>query len=346
MTMDTAMSVPSRAAAVTAPAIEAHDLVKTYPKEVRALDRLSFAVPAGTCFALLGPNGAGKSTTVKILTTLAQADSGTAVVAGLDVRAKAAQVRYSIGVVAQRSGADPVATGRENILLSGRIQGLRGRDLARRADELLGRFGLADAAGRQVRTYSGGMQRRLDVAMGLVHQPAVLFLDEPTAGLDPESRSAMWEEISRQSTAEGLTILLTTHYLEEADRLASQLAIIDRGQIVAAGTPDELKGELHGDAVHLELASHTAREHVLAALAPVTAVREVRVEGNRVSARADEGATAIPGVLAALEGAGIPVRAATVARPSLDDVYLRYAGRRFADADQPHATPALSGGTR
>ena len=346
MTMDTAMSVPGRTATVTAPAIEAHDLVKTYPKGVRALDRLSFAVPAGTCFALLGPNGAGKSTTVKILTTLAQADSGTAVVAGLDVRAKAAQVRYSIGVVAQRSGADPVATGRENILLSGRIQGLRGRDLARRADELLGRFGLADAAGRQVRTYSGGMQRRLDVAMGLVHQPAVLFLDEPTAGLDPESRSAMWEEISRQSTAEGLTILLTTHYLEEADRLASRLAIIDRGQIVAAGTPDELKGELHGDAVHLELASHTAREHVLAALAPVTAVREVRVEGNRVSARADEGATAIPGVLAALEGAGVPVRAATVARPSLDDVYLRYAGRRFADADQPHATPALSGGTR
>ena len=345
MTMDTAMSVPGRTAAVTAPAIEAHDLVKTYPKEIRALDRLSFAVPAGTCFALLGPNGAGKSTTVKILTTLAQADSGTAVVAGLDVRAKAAQVRYSIGVVAQRSGADPVATGRENILLSGRIQGLRGRDLARRADELLGRFGLADAAGRQVRTYSGGMQRRLDVAMGLVHQPAVLFLDEPTAGLDPESRSAMWEEISRQSTAEGLTILLTTHYLEEADRLASRLAIIDQGQIVAAGTPDELMGELHGDAVHLELASHTAREHVLAALAPVTAVREVRVEGNRVSARADEGATAIPGVLAALEGAGVPVRAATVARPSLDDVYLRYAGRRFAEADQPHAT-ALSGGSR
>ena len=346
MTMDTAMSVPGRTAAVTAPAIEAHDLVKTYPKGVRALDRLSFAVPAGTCFALLGPNGAGKSTTVKILTTLAQADSGTAVVAGLDVRAKAAQVRYSIGVVAQRSGADPVATGRENILLSGRIQGLRGRDLARRADELLGRFGLADAAGRQVRTYSGGMQRRLDVAMGLVHQPAVLFLDEPTAGLDPESRSAMWEEISRQSAAEGLTILLTTHYLEEADRLASQLAIVDRGRIVAAGTPDELKGELHGDAVHLELASHTAREHVLAALAPVTAVREVRIEGNRVSARADEGAAAIPGVLAALEGAGVTVRAATVARPSLDDVYLRYAGRRFADADQSHAVPALSGGSR
>jgi ABC-2 type transport system ATP-binding protein len=346
MTMDTAMSVPPRTGPVTAPAIEAHDLVKTYPKGVRALDGLSFAVPAGTVFALLGPNGAGKSTTVKILTTLAQADSGTAVVAGLDVRAKPAQVRHRIGVVAQRSGADPVATGRENILLSGRIQGLRGRDLTRRADDLLGRLGLADAAGRQVRTYSGGMQRRLDVAMGLIHQPTVLFLDEPTAGLDPESRSAMWEEIGRQSAAEGLTILLTTHYLEEADRLASQLAIVDKGRVVAAGTPDELKGELHGDAVQLELASHTAREYVLAALAPVTAVREIRVEGNSVSARADEGATAIPSVLAALENAGVPVRAATVARPSLDDVYLRYAGRRFADADQSLPAPALSGGSR
>jgi ABC-2 type transport system ATP-binding protein len=346
MTMDTAMSVPGRTAAVTAPAIEAHDLIKTYPKGVQALDGLSFAVTAGTIFGLLGPNGAGKSTTVKILTTLAQADSGSAVVAGLDVRTQGSQVRHKIGVVGQRSGADPVATGRENVLLSGRIQGLRGRDLTRRADELLGRFGLADAAGRRVRTYSGGMQRRLDVAMGLVHRPAVLFLDEPTAGLDPESRSDMWEEIGRLSTAEGLTILLTTHYLEEADRLASQLAIVDRGRIVAEGTPDELKGELHGDAVHLEMTGHPAPELVLAALAPVTAIREIRVEGNRVNARADEGATAIPGVLAALETAGVPVRAATVARPSLDDVYLRYAGRRFAEADQSHAIPALSGGPR
>jgi ABC-2 type transport system ATP-binding protein len=346
MTMDTAVPAPGRTGAATAPAIEAHDLVKTYPKGVRALAGLSFAVPAGTVFALLGPNGAGKSTTVKILTTLAQADSGTAIVAGLNVRARPAQVRRRIGVVAQRSGADPVATGRENVLLSGRIQGLRGRELARRAGELLGRFGLADAAGRQVRTYSGGMQRRLDVAMGLVHRPAVLFLDEPTAGLDPESRSAMWAEIERLSAAEGITILLTTHYLEEADRLASRLAIADRGRVVAEGTPDELKGELHGDAVHLELAGHTAPGLVLAALAPVPAVREIRVEGTSVSARADEGATAIPSVIAALKTAGVPVRAATVARPSLDDVYLRHAGRRFADADQPVTAPALSGGSR
>src|SRR5262252_1730725 len=331
MSTDTAMSAPASAVAGTALAIEAHDLVKTYPKGVQALDGLSFAVPAGTVFALLGPNGAGKSTTVKILTTLAQADSGTARVAGLDVRAKPARVRHLIGVVAQLSGADPAATGRENVMLSGRIQGLRGRDLARRTDELLGRFGLADAAGRRVRAYSGGMRRRLDAAMGLVNRPEVLFLDEPTAGLDPESRSAMWEEIGRLAAAEGLTILLTTHYLEEADRLASQLAIVDRGRIVAEGTPDELKGELHGDAVHLELAGHPAPEHVLAALAPLAVIREIRVEGNSLSARADEGATAIPSVLAALETADVPVRAATVARPSLDDVYLRYAGRRFAE---------------
>ena len=337
---------PSPAAAADGEAhlaIEARDLVKTYPKGVRALGGLSFAVPAGTVFALLGPNGAGKSTTVKILTTLAHADSGTASVAGLDVRTEAARVRHAIGVVAQRSGADPMATGRENIVLSGRIQGLRGRELARRADELLGRFALADAAGRRVRTYSGGMRRRLDVAMGLVNRPTVLFLDEPTAGLDPESRSAMWREIARLSTAEGLTILLTTHYLEEADHLARQVAIIDRGRVMAAGTPGELKDQLRGDAVHIELAGHVAAGPVLSTLARVAAVREIRVEGTSVSARADEGATALPAALAALEDAGIAVRAATVARPSLDDVYLRHTGRRFADADQPLVT---SGGTR
>jgi ABC-2 type transport system ATP-binding protein len=346
MTMQADTSARARAGTSADYQIEAHDLVKTYPKGVRALDGLSFAVPAGTVFGLLGPNGAGKSTTVKILTTLAQADSGTATVAGLDVRARAAQVRHAIGVVAQRSGADPMATGRENLLLAGRIQGLRGRALTARADELLGRFDLAGAAGRLVRTYSGGMQRRLDVALGLINRPQVLFLDEPTAGLDPESRTAMWEEIGRLAADDGLTILLTTHYLEEADRLAGHVAIVDRGQIVADGTPDELKGKLHGDAVHVELAGHAEPGRLLAVLGQVPAVREVRVDGGHVSARADEGAAALPTVLAALDDAGLPVRAASVARPSLDDVYLRHAGRRFADADQQPATTASNGGTR
>jgi ABC-2 type transport system ATP-binding protein len=343
MTIQADTSTRARAGTGDGYQIEAHDLVKTYPKGVRALGGLSFAVSAGTVFGLLGPNGAGKSTTVKILTTLAQADSGTATVAGLDVRARAAQVRRAIGVVAQRSGADPMATGRENLLLTGRIQGLRGTALAARADELLGRFDLAGAAGRLVRTYSGGMQRRLDVALGLINRPQVLFLDEPTAGLDPESRTAMWDEIGRLAADDGLTILLTTHYLEEADRLASRLVIVDRGRIVAAGTPDELKGQLHGDAVHIDLADHTERGRLLAVLEGVPAVREIRMDGNHVSARADEGAAALPAVLAALDDAGVPVRAATVARPSLEDVYLRHAGRRFADAD---ATTSTNGGTR
>ncbi len=343
MTIQADTSTRARAGTGDGYQIEAHDLVKTYPKGVRALDGLSFAVPAGTVFGLLGPNGAGKSTTVKILTTLAQADSGTATVAGLDVRARAAQVRHAIGVVAQRSGADPMATGRENLLLTGRIQGLRGPALVARADELLGRFDLAGAAGRLVRTYSGGMQRRLDVALGLINRPQVLFLDEPTAGLDPESRTAMWDEIGRLAADDGLTILLTTHYLEEADRLASRLVIVDRGRIVAEGTPDELKGQLHGDAVQVELADQAEQGRLLAVLGRVPAVREIQVDGRHVSARADEGAAALPAVLAALDDAGLPVRAASVARPSLDDVYLRHAGRSFADAD---ATTSTNGGKR
>jgi ABC-2 type transport system ATP-binding protein len=262
-------------------------------------------------------------------------------------------VRRAIGVVAQRSGADPTATGRENLLLSGRIQGLRGRELGRRADELLARFDLAEAAGRMVRTYSGGMQRRLDVAMGLIHRPEVLFLDEPTAGLDPESRSAMWEEIARLSAGEGLTILLTTHYLEEADRLASQLAIVEHGRVVASGRPDELKARLHGDTVHVELAVPGDPAQLDAALDRVPEVREVSVTGTQLSARADDGATTVPALLIALERAGIGVRGITAARPTLDDVYLRYAGRRFAEAEAGQPAPAASqpaqnssGGTR
>ncbi|WP_084718282.1 ABC transporter ATP-binding protein [Streptacidiphilus carbonis] len=346
-TVRTAATVPHPAAARPAPAaagrplaIEAVDLVKTYQVKgrsgpVRALDGLSIGVEPGIVFGLLGPNGAGKSTTVKILTTLAAADSGRATVAGRSIAADPALVRRAIGVVAQRSGADPVATGRENLLLQGRLYGMRGAELARRADELLDRFDLADAGRRQVKTYSGGMQRRLDVALGLVHRPEVLFLDEPTTGLDPEARTAMWDEIGRLAGDDGLTILLTTHYLEEADRLAARLAIVDRGRIVAEGTPDDLKGELHGDAVHAVLAGTPAADAlgVYEALGRVPGIREITVDGRRVSARADDGAAAVPAVLAALDQAGSPVAAVTVARPSLDDVYLRYAGRSFADAE-------------
>jgi ABC-2 type transport system ATP-binding protein len=314
--------------------IEASELRKKYGDEVQALDGLSFEVAAGTVFGLLGPNGAGKSTAVKVLTTLAAPDGGEARVAGRDVLREPAQVRRSIGVVAQKSGLDPDLTGRENVALQGRLQGLRGAELDRRTDELLERFGLADAADRVGRSYSGGMKRRLDIAMGLVHRPTVLFLDEPTTGLDPEVRAAMWEEIGRLTREEGLTILLTTHYLEEADRLAAKLAIVDRGRVVAEGAPGELKAALRGDAVQVELEGVEASGNVTRALDGVAGLREVSAEGNTLRARADDGARAVPAVLAALDSRDVPVASVTVARPSLDDVYLRFAGRSFDEAHE------------
>jgi len=313
--------------------IEASALKKDYG-EVRALDGITFAVEPGTIFGLLGPNGAGKSTTVKVLTTLARPDSGEARVAEHDVLREPAEVRRSIGVVAQRSGVDRDLTGRENVKLQGHLQGMRGRELDRRVDELLEQFGLAEAGHRVARTYSGGMQRRLDVAIGLVHRPQVLFLDEPTTGLDPEVRAAMWQEIGRLKADEGLTILLTTHYMEEADNLASHVAIVDRGTIVAEGSPAELKASLHGDAVHVELEGANVNGNVEAALRGVPGLGEVLVEGRALHARVEDGARAVPAVLAALDAHSVPVATVTVGRPSLDDVYLRYAGRSFAEADK------------
>jgi ABC-2 type transport system ATP-binding protein len=233
----------------TIPAIEARGLVKTYPApgknpRIRALDGLDLTVAPGTIYALVGPNGAGKTTTVKILTTLAIADEGTATVEGIDVRDDPARTRRAIGVVGQRSGADPAATGRENLVLQGHLYGQSNQAARDRADELLDRFALTEAAGRFARTYSGGMQRRLDVALGLVHRPKVLFLDEPTTGLDPEARTAMWDEITRLAESDRVTVLLTTHYLDEADRLAGRLAVVDRGRVVAEGEPGRLKQDL------------------------------------------------------------------------------------------------------
>jgi len=328
---------------MTGRAIEARQLVKTYAVRgekhgIRALDGLDISVPRGMIYGLLGPNGAGKSTTVKILTSLARPDSGEARVEGVDVLARPGQVRHMIGVVAQRSGADPTATGRENLILQGRLYGLRGATVRARADELLAHFGLTEAAGRLVRTYSGGMQRRLDVALGLIHRPAVLFLDEPTTGLDPESRTAMWQEIARLAGGEGMTVLLTTHYLEEADRLASRLAIVDRGRVVTSGTPDELKGELRGDAVQVELPAlrdDADAARVRRVLEALPAVRDVVIAGRDVSARSDDGAAAVPVVLAELQRAGVNAASVAVARPSLDDVYLRHTGRRYCESESP-----------
>jgi ABC-2 type transport system ATP-binding protein len=320
-----------------AEAIVARNLEKTYDGKVRALDGLSLSVEAGTIFALLGPNGAGKSTTIKILTTLSLPDAGEASVAGFDVLAEPERVRRAIGVVGQRPGFAEEATGRENLVLQGELHGITGRELKRRVDELLERFGLAEAGNRAAKTYSGGMQRRLDVALGLLHTPQVLFLDEPTTGLDPEARAALWSEIERLARDESITILLTTHYLEEADRLASELAIVDRGRVVAQGSPDRLKRELEGDAVHVELAEAGPNGRVRAVLEPLSGIAEVAVDGRSVHARSAHGATAVPAVLAALESAGVSVASVTMARPSLDDVYLRHAGRTFREADTKEA---------
>ncbi len=334
--MSSTSTIRAGTALGTDTAIRADGLVKTYPVRgrnggpVRALDGLSITVARGTIFGLLGPNGAGKSTAIKILTTLARPDAGSAQLEGIDVLKHPDQVRRMIGVVAQKSGSDPMATGRENLILQGRLFGLGGAGVKARADELLARFDLTDAANRLVKTYSGGMQRRLDVALGLVHRPEILFLDEPTTGLDPEARTAMWQEINRLATGDGMTVLLTTHYMEEADRLADRIAIADAGTVVAEGSPDELKGDLRGDAVHLDLPPGADVAQATAVLTQVRGVRDLRVTGRALSARSDDGAAAVPGILTALERAGVPVAAVTVARPSLDDVYLRHTGRRYA----------------
>src|SRR3954466_4814215 len=232
-------------------AIEVEGLRKTYAGGVEAVCGVSFSVRAGEVFALLGPNGAGKSTTVRILTTLSAPTAGQARVVGFDVLSQPREVRRRIGYVAQVSGVDSTATGRENLTLQGQLFRLSGAALRRRVEELLDLFQLTAAADRPAQTYSGGMRRRLDVAMGLIHRPEVLFLDEPTTGLDPESRAVMWKEV-RRLAAGGLTLLLTTHYLEEADQLAQRIAIVDGGRIVAAGTPAELKAGIPGAAVTLD----------------------------------------------------------------------------------------------
>jgi len=316
-------------------AIVVERLEKRY-KAVQALAGVSFSVRAGEVFALLGPNGAGKSTTVRILATLTRPDAGRAEVAGHDVRREAGAVRRVIGYVPQDSGVDQFGTGRENLQLQGRVQGLAGSALRERVDYLLELVGIEEAADRIVKGYSGGMRRRLDIALGLVHRPQVLFLDEPTTGLDPEARVQMWEEVGRLRREEKLTILLTTHYLEEADELADRLAIVSRGQVVAGGTPTELKAQLGGDAVHLELADGRV-DDARRIVAGLGGAEESVVDGQTLVSRVRNGGRALPAILSALEQEGIAVESVSLSRPSLDDVYLHYTGRDFAAEDRGEA---------
>jgi ABC-2 type transport system ATP-binding protein len=313
-------------------AIVVDELRKRYG-DVQALDGVSFAVQEGEVFGLLGPNGAGKSTTVRSLVTLTTPDSGSASVVGHDVLNDRNAVRRVIGYVPQDSGVDELGTGRENLMLQGRVQGMRGKDLRARTEALLELVGITEAADRIVKTYSGGMRRRLDIALGLVHRPRVLFLDEPTTGLDPEARVVMWAEVSRLAQAESLTILLTTHYLEEADQLADRLAIVSQGKVVVEGTPGALKAGLRGDAVHVEVENATVAE-AQRVLAAVGAAPEQVLEGRTIVSRVENGGRALPGIISALETAGIPVASVSLSRPSLDDVYLHFTGREFASEDR------------
>jgi len=321
------------------------DEVQKHYGRVRALEGVTFAVRAGEVFGLLGPNGAGKSTTVKVLATLTQPNAGRAEVAGHDVVRDPNAVRRAIGYVPQSSGVDRDATGRENLMLQGRVQGMGGRVLEARVDELLELLGLADAADRVVRGYSGGMKRRLDVGLGLVHRPQVLFLDEPTTGLDPEARASMWGELERLAEGESLTILLTTHYMEEADELANRLAIVSRGRVVVEGTPEQLKQSLRGEAVEVELADGRAAE-AEAVVVALEGVLEASTDGRKLRSRVASGARAIPFILSALDAEGIGVESVTTHRPSLDDVYLHYTGREFAAEDEQGRSGDSGGGGR
>ncbi len=313
-------------------AIEATELRKRYPPDVQALDGISLAVESGTIFGVLGPNGAGKSTMTRVLCSLTAPDSGEASVCGIDVIKHPDQVRRVIGVVGQKHGSDPAATGRENLVLHGEFHGITGRGLRQRADEALARVGLSDAADRLARTYSGGMSRRLDIAMGLLNRPKVLFLDEPTTGLDPEARTEMWRDIEGLAAEQQMTIWLTTHYMDEADKLASQLAIVDRGRVVTQGSPEQLKRELSGDTVFVELVES---DHGTAqpSLSGVAGLASVEVNGRALRARTDDGAAVLPALLAALDAHDVKVASVKVSRPSLDDVYLRHAGRAFDEAE-------------
>ena len=315
-------------------AIVAEGLEKSYGK-VRALAGIDLWVPAGTVLGLLGPNGAGKTTAVRILTTLLPPDAGTARVAGLDVVRDAAALRSQIGLAGQYAAVDENLTGFENLEMVGRLYHLGKGPSRERATELLDRFELDEAADRLVRTYSGGMRRRLDLAAALVARPPVLFLDEPTTGLDPRSRIALWETIEAR-VAEGTTVLLTTQYLDEADRLADKIAVIDQGEVIAAGTSDDLKKRVGGERLEVRIAERDRREQAIEALAPMSEERPVCEDGLiRLPIQTRTGA--IVEAVRRLDDAGVGVDDLAVSRPTLDDVFLNLTGHTAEERAEDEA---------
>ncbi len=314
-------------------AVETQALRKEFPGGVVAVDGIDLEVDEGEIFGFLGPNGAGKTTTVRMLTTLLRPTSGRARVAGCDVAAEPHEVRRHIGVALQDAGLDGMATGRELLALQGRLYGLRGSEPTRRAEALLALVGLTEAADRLVKTYSGGMKRRLDLASALIHGPRVLFLDEPTSGLDPASREAVWDEVRRLNREEGITVFLTTQYLEEADRLAERLCIIDNGRAVAEGSPEALKQSIGADVVTVEVDDPQV-DDARRALASCVGVSDVRADGSAITLFTREGSSVAAQAIRALDRANVTVGAVSVARPSLDEVFLRATGSRLEGAGE------------
>jgi ABC-2 type transport system ATP-binding protein len=306
-------------------AIEVEKLVREFRKGPRAVDGIDLAVSRGEIYGFLGPNGAGKSTTVLMLTTLLPPTSGRATVGGFDIARQGAQVRATIGAALQEAALDAILTGREHLMLQATLQGLPGSERKARTNALLERVGLIEAADRRVGGYSGGMKRRLDLALALVHSPKILFLDEPTTGLDPQSRSALWEEVARLARDEGMTVFLTTQYLEEADVLADRIGIIDHGHIVAEGTPAELKAEIGGPSVEVTPVQSEEGDRLAELLSPFG---EMRRDGNgSVAVQLPGGEAELAEIVRILDRAELHVETLQLHQPSLDDVFLNKTGR-------------------
>jgi ABC-2 type transport system ATP-binding protein len=320
------------------PTIQADKLVREFKKGPRAVDAIDLAVAPGEIFGFLGPNGAGKSTTVHMLTTLLPPTSGTARVAGYDVVREGPQVRARIGAALQEAALDPLLTGREHLRLQASLQALPRADRLRRTDELLGRVGLTEAADRKVRGYSGGMKRRLDLALALVHSPEILFLDEPTTGLDVQSRTALWAEVGRLAKDEGVTVFLTTQYLEEADVLADRVGIIDHGRIVAEGTPAALKAEVGRPTIEATPAEERDLEQVAGVL---ERFGELVPCMDGVAVRLEDGESDLADVVRALDADAVKIDHLQLHQPSLDDVFLAKTGRSLEGAgDEEGEEPA------
>ena len=320
--------------------IEVEGLVREFKKGPRAVDAIDLHVGAGEIYGFLGPNGAGKSTTVLMLTTLLPPTAGTARVGGYDVVAEGPRVRASIGAALQEAALDPLLTGRDHLRLQATLQGIPRAERKRRADDLLERVGLNEAADRKIRGYSGGMKRRLDLALALVHRPRLLFLDEPTTGLDPQSRTALWDEVARLAREEGVTVFLTTQYLEEADVLANRVGIIDHGKIVAEGTPEALKAEIGRPSVHALPSDDADRGRLAEVLAqfgdPLTEVTK------DVAVRLREGVAGLPAVVRAVDAAGLSLATLEIQAPTLDDVFLAKTGRTLEGAGENGASAAAA----